>query len=44
VGTANYFDPCATERIVGDLEKWCIENRVRRITDLIGGLDTSPAS
>ena len=44
VGTANYFDPCATERIVGDLEKWCIENRVRKITDLIGGLDTSPIS
>jgi dihydroorotate dehydrogenase (NAD+) catalytic subunit len=44
VGTANYFDPCATERVVGDLEKWCIENRVRRITDLIGGLDTSPTS
>jgi dihydroorotate dehydrogenase (NAD+) catalytic subunit len=43
VGTANYFDPCATERIVGDLEKWCIENRVRKITDLIGGLDTSSA-
>jgi dihydroorotate dehydrogenase (NAD+) catalytic subunit len=41
VGTANYFDPCATERIVGDLEKWCIENRVRKITDLIGGLDTT---
>ena len=41
VGTANYFDPCASERIVGDVEKWCIENRVRKITDLIGGLDTS---
>ena len=41
VGTANYFDPCATERVVSDLEKWCIENRVRKITDLIGGLDTS---
>ena len=24
VGTANYFDPCATERIVSDLERWCI--------------------
>jgi dihydroorotate dehydrogenase (NAD+) catalytic subunit len=44
VGTANYFDPCATERVVGDIEKWCIENRVRKITDLIGGLDTSPTS
>ena len=41
VGTANYFDPCASERIVGDVEKWCIENRVRKITDLIGGLDTT---
>lgn len=44
VGTANYFDPCASERIVGDVEKWCIENRVRKITDLIGGLDTSAAT
>jgi dihydroorotate dehydrogenase (NAD+) catalytic subunit len=43
VGTANYFDPCASERIVGDVEKWCIENRVRKITDLIGGLDTTSA-
>src|ERR1700752_1639167 len=34
VGTANYFDPCASERIVGDVEKWCIENRVRKVTDL----------
>jgi dihydroorotate dehydrogenase (NAD+) catalytic subunit len=44
VGTANYFDPCASERIVGDVEKWCIENRVRKITDLIGGLDTTATS
>ncbi|MBI2683357.1 MAG: dihydroorotate dehydrogenase [Acidobacteriales bacterium] len=41
VGTANYFDPCATERIVNDLEKWCIENKVRRVTDLIGALEIS---
>ncbi len=41
VGTANYFDPCATERIVGDLERWCIENRVKSVTDLTGGLDSS---
>jgi dihydroorotate dehydrogenase (NAD+) catalytic subunit len=41
VGTANYFDPCATERIVHDLESWCIENKVRRVTELIGALDTS---
>jgi dihydroorotate dehydrogenase (NAD+) catalytic subunit len=40
VGTANYFDPCATERVVGDVERWCVEHKVRRITDLIGALET----
>src|SRR3954469_2600628 len=39
VGTANYFDPCATERIVGELERWCAERKVKKITDLVGGLD-----
>src|SRR3954454_21862546 len=39
VGTANYFDPCATERIVSDLEKWCYEHRVRAVTGLIGALE-----
>jgi dihydroorotate dehydrogenase (NAD+) catalytic subunit len=41
VGTANYFDPCATERIVGDLERWCIEHRVKKVTELTGGLEGS---
>jgi dihydroorotate dehydrogenase (NAD+) catalytic subunit len=40
VGTANYFDPCATERIVADLENWCLAHRVTSITDLIGALET----
>ncbi len=40
IGTANYFDPCATEKIVDQLRNWCIEHRVDRITDLIGGLKT----
>lgn len=39
VGTANYFDPCATERIVSDLQRWCVENRVKKITELIGALE-----
>jgi dihydroorotate dehydrogenase (NAD+) catalytic subunit len=38
VGTANYFDPCATERIIGELYHWCIEHRVRDVKELIGGL------
>jgi len=38
IGTANYFDPCATERIVNEFERWCIENRVKDVKELIGGL------
>lgn len=40
VGTANFWDPCASERLVDQLEKWCLEHRVQRITDLIGGMIT----
>lgn len=40
IGTANYWDPCATEKIVGALERWCVEHRMKKITDLIGGLQT----
>jgi dihydroorotate dehydrogenase (NAD+) catalytic subunit len=40
VGTANFWDPCATEKIVDGLERWCFEHRVKRITDLIGALET----
>ncbi len=40
VGTANFWDPCATEKIVGEVERWCLEYRVSRLSDLIGGLRT----
>jgi dihydroorotate dehydrogenase (NAD+) catalytic subunit len=40
VGTASFWDPCATEKIVDALEGWCVEHRIDRITDLIGGLRT----
>ncbi len=39
VGTANFWDPCSTEKIVDGLQRWCYENRVKRITDLIGTLE-----
>jgi dihydroorotate dehydrogenase (NAD+) catalytic subunit len=39
IGTANFWDPCATEKIVDGLQRWCVEHRVQRITDLIGGLE-----
>ena len=40
VGTANFWDPCSSERIVGELERWCVDHKVGRITDLIGALET----
>ena len=30
VGTANFWDPCATEKIVEGLEGWCLEHRVQK--------------
>ena len=38
IGTASFWDPVATENVVQALTNWCIEHRVERITDLIGGL------
>ena len=38
VGTASFWDPCATEKIVHALEGWCIEHKITQITELIGGL------
>jgi dihydroorotate dehydrogenase (NAD+) catalytic subunit len=38
IGTASYWDPCATEKIVNALESWCVEHRVEKIANLIGGV------
>jgi len=38
IGTASYWDPCATEKIVDGVEAWCKERHVKRIADLIGGM------
>jgi dihydroorotate dehydrogenase (NAD+) catalytic subunit len=38
IGTASYWDPCATEKIVDDLQGWCSDHHVARLADLIGGL------
>ena len=38
IGTASYWDPCATEKIVDGLQQWCSEHQVSRVADLIGGL------
>jgi dihydroorotate dehydrogenase (NAD+) catalytic subunit len=38
IGTASYWDPCATEKIVDELEEWCTQHHVAKIADLIGGM------
>ena len=38
IGTASYWDPCATEKIVDGIEQWCKDHHVTRVADLIGGM------
>ncbi len=38
IGTASYWDPCATEKIVDGLRDWCVDHKVARLADLTGGL------
>jgi dihydroorotate dehydrogenase (NAD+) catalytic subunit len=38
IGTASYWDPCSTEKIVEELKRWCEDHSVTRLSDLIGGL------
>ncbi len=40
VGTASYFDPVATEKLVDELTAYCRDHRIERIRDLTGGLLT----
>src|SRR5690349_18024898 len=38
IGTASYWDPVATEKIVTDLQSWCAEHNVERLADLTGAM------
>lgn len=38
IGTASYWDPCATEKLVGELERWCVEHHVQRVAELTGAM------
>jgi dihydroorotate dehydrogenase (NAD+) catalytic subunit len=40
IGTASYWDPCSTEKIVDELQNWCVEHDISRLADLTGGLIT----
>lgn len=38
IGTASYWDPCATEKIVDGLQAWCDQHQIARLTEVTGGL------
>jgi len=38
VGTASYWDPCATEKVVDELRTWCKDHEVACIAELTGGM------
>jgi len=38
IGTASYWDPCATEKIVNELQEYCIEHGIPELAELTGGL------
>jgi dihydroorotate dehydrogenase (NAD+) catalytic subunit len=38
IGTASYWDPCATEKIVDELQRWCQGRGITRLADLTGGM------
>lgn len=38
IGTASYWDPCATEKIVDELGRWCADRQISRLAELTGGL------
>jgi dihydroorotate dehydrogenase (NAD+) catalytic subunit len=40
VGTASFFDPVATEKLIQELSEYCREHRIQRLCDLTGGLLT----
>jgi len=38
IGTASYWDPCATEKIVDEFRDWCLDHKVPRAASLTGGM------
>ena len=39
IGTANFYDPTVSERLVGELRQWCRDEGIRGVGDLVGCLD-----
>jgi dihydroorotate dehydrogenase (NAD+) catalytic subunit len=42
VGTANFADPCATERLATGLASWCRSHNVEKVSSLTGALEVPP--
>ncbi len=40
VGTANFVDPGACPRIVGEIQEYCLEKGIAKVSDIIGTLRT----
>jgi dihydroorotate dehydrogenase (NAD+) catalytic subunit len=38
VGTANFWDPRACERLVNQLERWCLQQHIESVAGLRGGM------
>ncbi len=38
IGTASYWDPCTTEKLAGELDRWCAEHHVQRVSELTGAM------
>jgi dihydroorotate dehydrogenase (NAD+) catalytic subunit len=38
IGTASYWDPRASEKLVGEVERWCKEHEINRIAELTGAV------
>ena len=38
IGTASFWDPVATEKIVAELESWCVQHRINKLAELTGGM------
>ena len=38
IGTASYWDPCATEKIVDELREYCAEGGITQLAELTGGM------
>ena len=38
IGTASYWDPCATEKIVDELHRWCQDRGITKLANLPGGM------